>query len=107
MRNLKGFALIELLLVIVILGVPAAAIIQNPHEFFDEFLGREEVLTYTIIDRVTGQVYHTTWYSANDGTITFDVDGKTITLSGGWIVERPSSVEKTNEAPSRNPASSK
>ena len=103
MRNLKGFPLIELLIVIVILGVLAAAIIQNPHRF----LGREEVITYTIIDRVTGQMYHTTWYSTNDGTITFDVDGKTITLSGGWIVERPSSVEKTNEAPSRNPASSK
>ena len=84
----KGFTLIELLIVIVILGVLAAAIVPNMNRFLglDE---QTEVTYYTVTDRITGTVYEEPInIRINDEVLTFNIDGLNIRLSGGWSIEK-------------------
>jgi prepilin-type N-terminal cleavage/methylation domain-containing protein len=87
MKRQQGFTIIELAIVIVILGILAAAIIPTLSRAFRDV--KNAAATYAVTDRLTGKVYVIdSHYKEVGDVISFEYNGVSITLATGWILEK-------------------
>jgi hypothetical protein len=86
MKSQKGIAITELLIIIAILGILAAAIVPNLHLFIQH---KQPTAAYEVTDRITGTIYQVDSVGFVDGTdiINLYVNGHKIELAGGWSLE--------------------
>lgn len=84
MKKSKGFTIVELLIVIVIVGILAALVITA----VGAVKGRQNGEPQYIIDTADGSTYWTGAYTEKDGCVTFDTWRGTSKACGSYTIRQ-------------------